>query len=157
MKFLCVTCDEQMRLTETLGPDNDAVSAIFECPECGNRIAMLTNSMETQLVKSLDVKIGRSAESREPMSVVRASLEGAVAPQEGSTAGGSKCPFTGAVKEALASGDIAWTDGALERLERIPSFVRPMVKRGIEDHAREQGIREINEEVMAEVRTTFGM
>lgn len=156
MKFLCVTCDEQMRLAETLGPEGDAVSAVFECPECGHRIAMLTNSMETQLVKSLDVKIGRSAESRAPMSVVRGSLEGASETSQPASSGG-KCPFTGAVKEAYASSEVTWTDSALARLERIPSFVRPMVRRGIEDHAREHGIREITEEVLSEVRTTFGM
>ena len=157
MKFLCVSCDRQMKLTETLGPDEDAISAVFSCPECGHQVAMLTNSMETQLVKSLDVKIGRGVESRAPMSVVRTSLEGAseTAPE---AAAGGKCPFTGAVKEAYAAAEqVVWTEGARERLERIPELVRPIVKRGIEQHARDQGIAKITEEVMAEVRTTFGM
>lgn len=156
MKFLCVSCDEQMRLTETLAPENDAISAIFSCPSCGNQVAMLTNSMETQLVKSLDVKIGRGTEERAPMSVVRSSLEGAAEPGSPSS-GGGKCPFTGAVNEAYSTSEPSWTAAALERLERIPSFVRPMVKRGIEQHARDSGLSEITEEVMAEVRSTFGM
>lgn len=156
MKFLCITCDEQMRLTETLSPEQDAVSAVFTCPKCGHQIAMLTNSMETQLVKSLDVRIGGSATRHEPMSVVRSSLEGASESPQSSASGG-KCPFTGAVKEAVASDAMVWTDGALQRLERVPPFIRPMVRRGIEDHAREQGLREITEEVMADVRSTFGM
>lgn len=156
MKFLCISCDQQMQLTETLGPDDDAISAVFACPACGHQVAMLTNSMETQLVKSLDVKIGRSDASRSPMSVVRSSLEGAAAPDTETSSGG-KCPFTGAVKDAFAATEIVWTDGARERLERIPDFVRPMVKRGVEQHARDQGITRITEEVMAEVRSTFGM
>ncbi|HUF10866.1 MAG TPA: PCP reductase family protein [Rhodothermales bacterium] len=157
MKFLCVSCDRQMKLTETLGPDEDAISAIFSCPECGHQVAMLTNSMETQLVKSLDVKIGRGAELRGPMSVVRTSLLDAPETVSEGSAGG-KCPFTGAVKEAFAAGeDVVWTEAARERLERIPEFVRPMVKRGIEQHARDQGIARITEEVMADVRTTLGM
>jgi len=154
MKFLCVSCDEQMHLKETLKPDNEAISAVFACPSCGHEFAMLTNSMETQLVKSLDVKIGKTSDSAAPMSVVRSSLEGS---SETPQSAGGKCPFTGAVKEAFAESEPKWTAGALERLERIPSFVRPMVKRGIEQHAKDVGAAEITEELMAEVRTTFGM
>lgn len=156
MKFLCVSCDEQMNLTKTAGPEEDAISAFFACPLCGHEIAMLTNSMETQLVKSLDVKIGKAKMAETPMSVVRSSLEGVPESQPVSSSGG-KCPFTGAVKEAYAAAELVWTDAALQRLERVPEFVRPMVKRGIEQHARDIGVSEITEQLMAEVRTTFGM
>jgi hypothetical protein len=39
--------------------DEDVPSAYrFRCPECGFRVAMLTNPFETQMVRSLGVKVG---------------------------------------------------------------------------------------------------
>jgi len=169
MKFLCVSCDEQMMLERTLAPENDAISAVFACPKCGSAFAMHTNSMETQLVRSLDIKIGKGgAEERMPMQSVRASLAGvkdldghvSAAAQSDSPSGGSKCPFSDVVTEAfeaeVATGPV-WTSAANERLDRVPSFIRPMVKRGIEDMARQKGYAEITEEVMQEVRGEIGM
>ena len=40
---------------------------------------------------------------------------------------------------------------------RIPDFVRDMVSKGIEQHAREKGYKEIDESVMDEVKGNFGM
>ena len=50
-----------------------------------------------------------------------------------------------------------WTPEALERLERVPSFVRSMAKTGIEEFARENGHTEITAEVMDIARGNFGM
>ncbi len=171
MKFLCVACDEPMSLNNTQGPDNGSMSLIFGCPSCGHEVAMLTNPMETQMVRSLDIKIGGRTAPVQPMEMVRSSLaeqrDGlpatAVAAQEPapSTPSGSKCPFTGAVNEAFAQQEHAagplWTEEAEARLERIPSFVRPMIKKGVEDYAREQGYPEINAKVMDEVKGRSGM
>jgi len=172
MKFLCVACDEHMKLERTLPPDDDAISAVFTCPNCGSAFAMHTNSMETQLVRSLDVKIGGSNGDRAPMQTVRGALEGAKEiPGSELNAGGpdleagdsqdaGKCPFTGAVSEAFAAAGStgpAWTEGAEARLDRVPSFIRPMVKKGIEDVAKQKGYSEITEDVMVEVREEIGM
>ena len=131
---------------------------------------MLTNDMETQMVRSLGVKIGGSRGQSGPMESVRASLSqgggephAAGAPaHDASPAQGteSKCPFTGVIAEAYAkhgAEEIAWTKEAQERIERIPSFARPFVTKGVEMHAREHGYAEINEDVVDEVKSRFGM
>ena len=61
MKFLCLACDEGMRLLATSGPDEGSLTVTFACPGCGHRVAMLTNPWETQLVRTLGVKVGGAA------------------------------------------------------------------------------------------------
>ncbi|MDT8341188.1 MAG: radical SAM protein [Longimicrobiales bacterium] len=51
-----------------------------------------------------------------------------------------------------AEPELAWTDGARARLERIPSFVRGVVTSRVESFARERGYAAVDLEVMAEVR-----
>ena len=58
MKFLCVLCDQAMKLVEMAPPDRGALAIVYECPECAHRVAMLTNPLETQVVTSLGVQIG---------------------------------------------------------------------------------------------------
>ena len=50
-----------------------------------------------------------------------------------------------------------WTAGALARIEAIPPYIQPMVKRNVESYAREQGYLEIDENVMDAVRGHLGM
>lgn len=76
MKFLCVECNEAMRLESADGPDRGSMTVLFTCPSCGRQTAMLTNSMETQVVRSLGVKIGGRTTSAEPMETIRESLVG---------------------------------------------------------------------------------
>ncbi len=142
MKFLCVLCDEAMKLVEMAPPDRGALSIVYECPECAHRIAMLTNPLETQVVSSLGVQIG---------------------PGQGDI---SKCPFSGMVQEmtgGVAAGDapakpaVVWTEAALQRLQRIPDFVRPMARTGIEKYAQDQGLLEIDERVLDHAKDHFGM
>jgi len=127
-----------MRLRTTASPESGTLSVVYTCPACDYEIAMLTNPFETQLVQSLGVKIG----------------------PEGKAAG-SGCPFSGMVAEATSSaeepGELAWTAGARARLQNIPEFVRPMATAGIEKLAREQGRTEVDEAVLDEARTFFGM
>ncbi len=163
MKFLCVDCDEAMHLKETRGPDNGSLAVLFACPTCGREIAMLTNAMETQMVRSLGVKIGGRTVPAAPMEMVRSSLA-EVAPsaeaEKPASASASKCPFTGMANEAFEAArpdSPEWTPEAEARLERIPSFVRPMVRKSIEQHAREQGHTRIDAAVMEEVKGSFGM
>ncbi|HSR52813.1 MAG TPA: PCP reductase family protein [Acidobacteriota bacterium] len=82
-----MSCDEQMSLVKTVPPEEGAgISVLYGCPECGNRIGMLTNPWETQLVSSLGVKIGgKTAEE------IEAGAEG-----EDRMAG---CPFSGMVQD----------------------------------------------------------
>lgn len=163
MKFLCVACDEPMKIRETRGPDNGSMAIVYRCGLCHRDIAMLTNSMETQMVRSLGVKIGAGGhtEAAEPMEMLRSSLSeqrAGVSLSEARPAA-SKCPFTGVVTSAFADMEqgLAWDESAQARLAAIPEFVRPMVKKSIEEHAREKGYREINASVMDEVKGRVGM
>lgn len=138
MKFLCVSCDEPMKLEKTESPRQGTISAMFECPECFTQIAMLTNPSETQMVQSLGVKIGPGAadsEAKCPFSTVLGQMEAAAPPEAGPR----------------------WTQEALSRLENIPDFVRPMAKQGIEHFAQSQGCPVIDEAVLDQARGKFGM
>ena len=142
MKFLCVLCDQPMKLVEMAPPDRGALSIVYECPECAHRVAMLTNPLETQVVTSLGVQIG---------------------PGQGDI---SKCPFSGMVQgmvDPAASGaasekpSVVWTAAALERLQKIPDFVRPMARAGIEKYAQERGLGQVDEAVLETAKDYFGM
>jgi hypothetical protein len=141
MKFLCVPCNEPMKMSETRGPDRGSLALVYSCPACGYEIAMLTNPHETQLVSSLGVTIGADGERVE---------------------GESRCPFTGVARSmtqgvSTGAGEFPWTSEARERLEAIPAFIRPMAKSGIERFAREQGYAEVDARVLEEARSHFGM
>lgn len=169
MKFLCVPCDEAMKLEEVEGPDQGSLAVTFCCPQCLHRISLLTNPWETQLVKALDVKIGGRSVPSEPLEFTRSSLarerEGAfidmstVGRQQSVVDQAGGCPFAAMVRgaeEPLAEEPL-WTGEAERRLERIPSFVRSWAKKAIEGFAREKGYRTITEEVMDEAREKIGM
>lgn len=173
MKFLCMTCDEALRHRETRGPEDGVMTVIFSCPACGWDMAMFTNPWETQLVRSLDVKIGGRAVPAEPLEMLRSALaqgKEALSPPVPSAAAASaeapKCPFADVVASAYneaqtqaeqaTSNDVRWTREAEERIEqRIPSFIRPMARMGIEKYARERGYREITPTVLDEAKNIF--
>jgi len=52
---------------------------------------------------------------------------------------------------------VVWTSEAEARVERVPSFIRPMARRAIERFAAEHGYAAIDEAVMDEARGAFGM
>ena len=137
MKFLCVPCDKPMQL-EDKSSDRGSISLTYGCPDCGYEFAMLTNPMETQIVGSLGITIGA----------------------EGS-AGESKCPFTGMINEMGGSGPaperMSWSSEAEQRMGRIPEFLEPMVRSGIERFARDRGYAQIDEKVLDEAKGLFGM
>ena len=172
MKFLCTDCDTAMKFKDVTRPEQGSVTALFECPDCFTEIAMFLNPWETQMLKSLDLQLGGTSEAAQPMQMVRSQLETAkneAVPDmsssemgSGETAEGGKCPFTSVISEAFQEDSTpteptapVWTAEALERLERIPSFVRPMAKMGIESFAKENGHDEITGEVMDAARGNF--
>jgi DNA-directed RNA polymerase subunit RPC12/RpoP len=163
MKFLCLDCDQPMKLLGTDGPDEGSLTVTFRCPECGFRVAMLTNPFETQMVKSLGVKIGAPAETPPaPFEHLRASLANPRADAfdgDVSAPSGPGCPFAAMVNEtadAPASG-IPWTPEAAARIERIPAFIRPMARKAVERLAEAKGYAAVTEAVMDEARGAFGM
>jgi hypothetical protein len=51
-----------------------------------------------------------------------------------------------------AAREMAWSEEALRRIERIPSFVRGMVGEAIEAYANHRGLTEISPEIVDEAR-----
>ena len=157
MKFLCVPCDEQMKLKHALGPDGGSVAVVYACPSCSSQIAMMMNPHETQVVGSLGVRIG---------------------PEAGAEAGTttSKCPFTGMLTDlgvpAAGTGQVVggqgvagngespripWTAEARERMANIPDIVRTSAVAGIEKFALDHGYAEVDAAVLERARTFFGI
>lgn len=163
MKFLCLSCDEGMKLETAGGPQDGSLQATFVCPRCHYKIGMFTNPWETQLVQTLGVKIGGRTSPINPYEQVLSSL--AVSPPQGLSPTERKpsstaCPFAGmfgATEDAGASPSVRWSEEARVRLERIPDFIRPMVLRAIERYAAEQGHAVITDVVMDEARARLGM
>ena len=84
--------------------------------------------METQMVRSLGVKIGGRTVPAEPMEMVRNSLSHSAHPvsTDGQTVGGeatgdSKCPFSDMINDVLArhEGDAALVEEASDRLRSL--------------------------------------
>ncbi len=144
MKFLCIACDTVMTFAERELPGDGTMAAVFACPACGREVAMLTNPMETQLVSGLGIEIGGRTVPAQPLQVTRTQLDGR--PDAFEEAEPASTPVR-----------ITWTDDAQERLTRVPSFVRGMVKRIYADYARERGIAEITPAVMDRARTELGL
>ena len=149
MKFLCVPCDSQMKLQSVGPPERGSLSVVYSCPECGYEIAMLTNAFETQIVQSLGVRIGPQID------------DGA------SSTSGTRCPFS-AMIPATEGGEarlaqtsepvpVRWTAAAEARLAKVPEFIRPMARTGIEKFARDRGFVEVDEKILDEAREFFGM
>ena len=171
MKFLCVPCDSPMKLQTVGPPERGSLSVVYACPECGYEIAMLTNAYETQIVQSLGVRIGPDRLRAESTSASQAEATA----DSGGFGGGSSgtCPFSAMIPAAEGSrpfdatqtgptqaGDpvaIRWTAAAEARLAKVPEFVRPMARTGIERFARERGASEVDENVLDAAREFFGM
>lgn len=155
MKFLCVPCDTPMRLRAVDESEPGSLSVIYTCDECGYEMAMLTNAQETQMVRSLGVRIGPAAGASGAADMAAS----------GEKPAGSRCPFSGMLGSPAAATDAAaatpggpaWTPEALARLEAIPEMVRPMARAGIEMVARENGAELIDEALLASARARFGM
>ncbi len=144
MKFLCVSCDEAMKLMELTPPDRGSLTVVYRCPKCTHEIAMLTNPFETQVVGSLGVNIGKQGEESDP------------------AAGESKCPFTSMVQDVgagpeVSSSELNWSPEASARLDNIPEFARSLAKTGIEKFAREHGLEQIDVRVLDQARDSIGM
>ena len=143
MKFICQADNTVMEFVENIASENGGSMAItFKCPTCGSGIAMVTNSGETQMVRSLGVTIGHEAlaAAPEPMTMIRSALSGQARP--------------------LAASDApepVWSEAALKRLAAAPTFVQGMVRRLYTDYASQRGYAEITPAIMNEAREALGM
>ena len=158
MKFLCLECDEVMVFGERALPGDGTLTVVFSCGACGREMAMLTNPMETQLVTSLGIEIGGRTVPAQPLQQTRTSLEtpreDAFAevglPAEQSEAGRTENPSS-------TPSQVTWSIEATDRLGRVPSFVRGMVKRIYADYARERDIAVVTPAVMDQARSDLGL
>ncbi|MGH7717924.1 MAG: PCP reductase family protein [Gemmatimonadaceae bacterium] len=145
MKFLCIDCDQQMHFEERQQPGDGTFAAAFACPRCGRRVALLANPMETQLVGSLGVKIGGRTLDEQPLETVRGSMRG------------RDDAFVEPPAEPHDRPRVRWSVEGQERLARVPSFVRGMVRKIYAEYAAEHGIAEITPAVMDRARTELGL
>lgn len=138
MKFLCIKCDETMAIKEVEGSKDESVTITYICQRCDYSFAMLTNPMETQLIKEkgLGVHIGRRKTAHKPMDAIKNATTD---------------------KEEGSIGNLFWDKDADARLLNIPAFVRAMAKSGIERYAKEKGYKNITLDVMDEARKVYGM
>jgi hypothetical protein len=158
MKFLCIPCDSPMKLQSVGPPDRGSLSVVYSCPECGYEMAMLTNAYETQVVQSLGVRIGPGSDQGQT-GVGPASDQGHP-PAEAA----GRCPFSAMIPGAdnarsahAETPAVRWTPAAEARLARVPDFVRPMARTGIEKFARDNGSSVVDETILDAAREFFGM
>ena len=144
MKFLCIPCDVKMEvLVEGIMPQEKTNLVMkFKCKKCGHSIAMLTNKFETEFVSKLGVELGGQSDvGTAPMATVSSSL--AQAKEE--------------LKKTNPEDDLIWTEEALERIKRVPFFVRGMARKTVINFAMEKGATTIDAKLMDEVREKVGM
>ena len=154
MKFLCIDCDEQMSFETREQPGDGTFAAAFACPRCGRRVAMLANPYETQLVSSLGVRIGGRTLDEQPMELIRGTIAGrADAFVDAAAAEPSGAPESATEVRARPR----WSADATERLAKVPSFVRGMVKKIYTEYAVDHAIGEITPDVMDRARTELGL
>jgi hypothetical protein len=139
-----------MKLQSVAPPDRGSLSVVYSCPECGYEMAMLTNAYETQVVRSLGVRIGPEGAGQAAEQAASGCPFGAMMPAADGTSGQ-------ALRPSGEPAPVRWTAAAEARLANIPEFVRPMAKTGIERFARERGEGEIDEKVLDAAREFFGM
>ena len=152
MKFLCIPCDEVMEFAERQIPGDGTLAAVFKCGKCLREMAMLTNPMETQFVSSMGVKIGGREVPAQPMEVTRGGLKGGR-----DTAFVDPDPIRADPPRHEGPHAVEWSPEAVERLQRVPGFVRGMVKRIYTDYAKERQIRTLTPEVMDTARSELGL
>jgi proto-chlorophyllide reductase subunit len=110
LKFLCVPCDQPMKLTTVRPPDRGSLSVVYSCAACGYEMAMLTNPYETQVVSSLGVKIGPDAGATAarvtggaPGALDAGGATGAT-DAESAREGAGKCPFAEMIPGLMGQG-----------------------------------------------------
>jgi hypothetical protein len=115
------------------------------------------------MVRSLGVKVGGQTVPAEPFETLRSTMaspraDAFAGEATGEPAAGPGCPFAAMVNEPAAPAPGApWAPEAEARVERIPSFIRPMARRAIESFAESKGYPTITEAVLDEARGALGM
>ncbi len=177
MKFVCMKCESFMGFENVQKPGAQSLGVTFTCPSCDAQVAMVTNPGETAMVQALGVKLGGRTAPAAAMELTRESLQDApevlekrspspaaqqemlkdeLTKAEAAEAGG--CPFSSMVAQMEGMGgsaetnqspvELTWSQEAEARIEGVPSFMRPMIKMGVEGYARKNNLSTITPEVM---------
>lgn len=178
MKFVCMNCETFMLFQKVEKPGEGTLGVEFLCPTCKARFSMVTNPGETQMVQALGVKIGGRTTAPEPFELTRGTLKDGAecpvpafaspvvsAPASPSTGeGGGTCPFSSMVasmgqgdsNQTSGSSSLEWSAEALDRLEKIPEFVRPTVRGEVEECARKAGESFVTQAMLDRYSNTSG-
>jgi len=162
MKFVCMRCEDFMIFQKSENVSEGSLGVMFECPKCGSRFSMVTNPGETSLVNALGVKIGGRTQAPEPFELTRETLKEPVESQataaKAETTSGGSCPFSAMLSGGAGqkTAGLTWSAEADERIQRVPDFLRPMIKAGIESYANKLGYRVITPAVMDESKNAKG-
>jgi len=152
-KFLMVTNPGETQMVSSLGVKlggRTVEAEPFEMTRGTLKDEALTGP--SQMAAYLNEKI----QGGQP-AVAAATAPPAAKPGEKSSSG---CPFSAMVAEmgltssgkpdnaGAALSEFAWSPDAKEKLDRLPSFVKPMVQSSVEAYARKQGYKTITLQVM---------
>lgn len=173
MKFVCLNCETYMNLEKVEKPAEGSLGVFFACPSCNAKFSMVTNAGETQLMNAMGLKLAAKTEPASSFELMRGMLQEAPKVKDGQpvvTASASPaktgekttsgCPFSAVVAEmgmtssgkpangGPATAEFTWTADAKDKLDRLPSFVKPMVQGSVEAYARKQGFKTITLQVM---------
>jgi Proto-chlorophyllide reductase 57 kD subunit len=166
-KFSMVTNPGETQMVSSLGVQLGGRAAAAEPFEMTRgTLKEETQAGAGQMADYLNERIAAGRPASTP-SAAGTPTSHAGAGKEGEKSGGS-CPFsamvaqmgltssgsagTGTSKPAEASG-LSWTADAKEKLDRLPSFVKPMVQSSIEAYARKQGYTTVTLQVMDDAKT----
>lgn len=160
-KFSMVTNPGETQLVSTLGVKlggRTAPAEPFEMTRGTLKDEALAGA--GQMAAYLNEKIQGGHPAEASASATSTVTDANAQHKEGETSGGG-CPFSAVVAQMgfASSGtqaghgqsttsELTWTSDAKERLERLPSFVKPMVQSSIEAYARKHGYTTITLQVM---------
>ncbi len=108
------------------------------------------------------IQAGQPASAKASADTPASAQASAEKPDDASAKSGG-CPFSAMVAEmgltssesktgGSSSSEFTWTPDAMERLEKLPSFVKPMVQSSIETFARKNGFTTITLQVMDDAK-----
>ena len=156
--FACPACDAKFSMVTNPG-ETQMVSSLGV--QLGGRtvapspLEMTRGTLKEDVGAPAHVRVhGRLSERKNRRRADRCPAPGATA-KEGESGG---CPFSAMVAQmGLTSGEastgaapsaLQWSPDAQERLDKLPSFVQPMVKRSVETYARKNGYTTVTLQVM---------
>ncbi len=129
-----------MELTRTSLKEGEMPSPTVQKEMLATEMAKLRAPQSLALGDSVS-ESGSSGAGKCPFSSMVAAMSGA-------TGMGSTGTFEGTSEGAKGIVALQWSPEAQERLERVPSFMRPMIQMGVEGYAQRIGASLITPEIM---------